>query len=80
MTKFPITMIRPLCLMEEKEIAAYAAMRGYHKQAKLCPFEKESSRSEIKELVGRLETFNPNVRDSIWGAMSNIKEEYLPIK
>ena len=80
MTKFPITMIRPLCLMEEKEIAAYAAMQGYHKQAKLCPFEKESSRSGIKELVSQLETFNPNVRDSIWGAMSNIKEEYLPLK
>ncbi len=79
MTKFPITMIRPLCLMEEKEIATYAAMRGYHKQVKLCPFEKESSRSGMKELIKQLETFNPHVRDSIWGAMSNIKEEYLPI-
>lgn len=80
MEKFPITMIRPLCLMEEKEIAIYAGMRGYHKQVKLCPFEKESSRSGIKALVSQLETFNPNVRDSIWGAMSNIKEEYLPIE
>ncbi len=80
MSKFPITMIRPLCLMEEKEIATYAEMRGYKKQAKLCPFEKESSRSGIKELVKQLEQFNPHVRDSIWGAMSNIKGEYLPMK
>lgn len=80
MSKFPITMIRPLCLMEEKEIAAYSEMRGYQKQAKLCPFEKESSRSGMKELVKQLEQFNPHVRDSIWGAMSNIKGEYLPMK
>lgn len=80
MDKFPIRMIRPLCLMEEKKIAQYAEMRGYHKQVKLCPFEKESSRSEVKELVNTLEKFNPHVRDSIWGAMSNIKEGYLPIK
>ncbi len=80
MEKFPIRMIRPLCLIEEKEIAQYAEMRGYKKQVKLCPFEKESSRSDVKALVNALERLNPHVRDSIWGAMSNIKEGYLPIK
>jgi hypothetical protein len=29
-------------------------------------------------LLTQLETLNPNVRDSIWGAMENIKADYLP--
>lgn len=80
MDKFPMQVIRPLCLIEEKEIIRYAAMKNYQKQAKVCPFEKESSRSEIKQLVQQLERLNPNIRESVWGAMENIKTDYLPHK
>lgn len=80
MEKMPLQMIRPLCLIEEKEIQRYAELSQYEKQTKLCPLEKVSSRAEIKELLKQLETLNPNVRDSIWGAMENIKAEYLPKK
>lgn len=78
MEKMPIQMIRPLCMMEEREIARYAELSGYEKQIKACPLEKESSRTEMKALLKQLEKLNPNVRDSIWGAMENIKAEYLP--
>lgn len=80
MEKMPLQMIRPLCLIEEKEIQRYAELSQYEKQTKLCPLEKVSSRAEIKDLLKQLETLNPNVRDSIWGAMENIKAEYLPKK
>ena len=78
MEKMPIRMIRPLCLLEEREIARYAQLNGYEQQIKACPFERESSRTQMKQLVQQLERLNPNVRDSIWGAMENIKEDYLP--
>lgn len=78
MEKMPIQMIRPLCLIEEKDIAEYAERSGYEKQVKLCPLEKVSSRADMKELIKQLEKLNPNVRDSIFGAMENIKAEYLP--
>ena len=78
MEKMPIQMIRPLCLLEERDIARYAELSGYEKQLKACPFEKESSRTQMKQLLTQLEQFNPNVRDSIWSAMENIKAEYLP--
>lgn len=80
MEKMPIQMIRPLCLIEEKDLASYAELSGYEKQLKLCPLEKASSRAEIKQLLAQLELLNPNVRDSIWGAMENIKTNYLPKK
>lgn len=78
MEKMPLQMIRPLCLIEEKDILRYAELSGYEKQVKLCPLEKVSSRAEVKQLLLQLEKLNPNVRDSIWGAMENIKVDYLP--
>ena len=80
MEKMPIQLIRPLCLIEEKEIADYAERSGYAKQVKLCPLEKVSSRAEVKQLVKQLEALNPDVRDSILSATENIKPIYLPKK
>ena len=78
MEKMPIQIIRPLCLIEEKDLVRYAELQAYPKQTRLGPFERESSRAEVKQLLTSLERFNPNVRDSLWGAMQNIKPGYLP--
>lgn len=80
MDKMPIQMIRPLCLIDEKDLSRYAQLSQYEKQIKLCPLEKVSSRSNVKQLLTHLESLNPNVRDSIWSAMENIKTDYLPKK
>ena len=80
MDKFPMKIIRPLCLLREEDIRRYAELREYRKMPKLCPFEKESSRSDIKQLVRQLEQLNPEFLDSAWGAMENIKTGYLPQK
>ncbi len=78
MDKMPLQIIRPLCLIDEAELVAYAAERGYRKQAKLCPFEHVSSREKVKELLAQIKAMNPESMDSLYGAMSNIKAEYLP--
>lgn len=70
MDKMPIQLIRPLCLIEEKDLIRYAALRGYVPQKKTCPFEQASSRADIKALIRQLESLNPNVRDSLWGAIT----------
>ena len=55
MDKFDMTLIRPLCLVKEAELAAMAQALGYRKQLKNCPYESGSSRSEMKQLLSRLE-------------------------
>ncbi len=80
MDKMPIEIIRPLCLIPEKQLEAYATQQGYLTQSKTCPFEHASARSDIKELVSQLEALNPNIRESIWNAMQNVKTNYLPCK
>ena len=78
MEKMPLQIIRPLCLIDEADIAEYAAMRGYRKQAKLCPFEHVSSREKVKGLLEQMKAMNPEAVDSIYAAASNIKFDYLP--
>ena len=69
MRKMPLTIIRPLCLMQEADIQAYAEMQGYEKQQKRCPYETNSHRTDIKRLYDQLEQMNPEVRYNIWGAL-----------
>ena len=69
MHKMPLTIIRPLCLIPEADIKAYAEMQGYQKQQKLCPYETDSHRTDIKQIYEQLEQMNPEARYSIWGAL-----------
>lgn len=80
MNKFAMEIIRPLCLVSEQELKQIAAWRGYQKQIKNCPYESGSCRSDIKEVLARLEEINPEARYSLWKSMSNIQAEYLPHK
>ena len=73
MDKMPLQLIRPLCLIDEADIITYARMREYKKQDKLCPFEHVSSREKVKQLLTQIKAMNPEAVDSLFGAMTNIK-------
>ena len=66
-----------LCRIFLKEMAA---VRGFRKQVKNCPYEKDSHRSDMKEVLARLEAMNPEARYSLWGSMNNIQRDLLPME
>ena len=70
MRKMPLSIIRPLCMIEEKDIKAYGELQGYQKQQKLCPYETDSHRTDIKRLYDEIERINPEARFSIWRALN----------
>ena len=80
MTKFDMTLIRPMALIPEQLLQDWAVLKGYPKQVKNCPYEKESSRTKIKKLVKQLEELHPSIRKNIWTAMENVQNDYLPHK
>lgn len=80
MNKFDMTIIRPMALIPESEIKELEKLRNYPKQRKNCPYEKESSRGKMKDVIKQVESWHPAVRQSIWAAMENIHPEYLPLK
>ena len=69
MRKMPLTIIRPLCLEVESDIARFALLRSYEKQLKQCPFEKASQRTGMREIFERIENMNTEARYSVWNAL-----------
>ena len=70
MDKMTLSLIRPLCLMREDDIRAYAEMAEYEKQVKLCPYESSSQRHTMNKIFKDIEAINPEARYSIWKAIS----------
>ena len=79
MRKFDMTIIRPMCLVHESDLVEMAAYRGYRKQIKNCPYEKDSHRSDMKDVLRKLEAMNPEARFSLWSSMNNVQADLLPI-
>lgn len=78
MKKFSMTIIRPMCLVHEADLEQLARLHNYRKQLKNCPYEHDSGRSEMKDILRRLEAMNPEARYSLWGSMTNVQTELLP--
>ena len=80
MDKFAMEIIRPLCLVEERDLKRLAEFQAFHPQLKNCPYETASARTAMKGLLAQLEQLAPDARHSLWGSMTNIQSDYLPIK
>lgn len=69
MKKFPISIIRPLCLIREEDLRQWALYREYEKQRKQCPYENSSHRADVRRIYEELEALSPEVRYSLWHAL-----------
>lgn len=70
MRKMPLTVIRPLCMETEADIIAFAQLRGYRKQVKVCPYERATLREDMKRLFSEIEDMNPEARSCLWRALN----------
>ena len=81
MKKFDMTIIRPMCMVHEADLIELAALHDYRKQVKNCPYESQSSRSDMKGILRQLEAMNPEASlQAFVGSMTNVQEELLPDK
>lgn len=69
MRKMPITIIRPLCLLDEADIKDFAAAKGYKKQIKTCPYEHASKRSAARRLLSLIQDECPDARSCLFHAL-----------
>lgn len=74
MEKMPLSIIRPMCMIPENIIVDYAKQVGYKPQRKLCPYEDNSKRTEIRHLFEEMERLNPEVRYSLWHSINSLPE------
>jgi len=80
MEKFPVEIIRPLCLMRESDLQAFADLRGYHQQAVRCPYEDDSHRADMKEMIAHFEVLNPEFAYTFFTAIERTFPEQHDLK
>lgn len=78
MQHYPLTVIRPMCLVPESLIKVIARQLHFEKQKALCPYETVTHRATMTEVFHRLEEINPEARYSLWNAMKNVHHDLLP--
>jgi tRNA 2-thiocytidine biosynthesis protein TtcA len=72
------TIIRPLALCGEAEIAAYARLMAFPiVPCDLCGSQEQLKRVEVRRLLATLEQGNPGVRKSLLAAVGNVKPSHL---
>jgi len=72
------TVIRPLCLTPEEDIAAFAESAGFPIiPCDLCGSQENLQRKRVKRLLAELEREHPGVRDSLLAAMGNVMPAHL---
>ncbi|MBR5394591.1 MAG: tRNA 2-thiocytidine biosynthesis protein TtcA [Bacteroidaceae bacterium] len=71
MRKMPLSIIRPLCLIDEADICRYAQLSGYQQVTKLCPYEHDTNRTSVANLFAAMEAMNPEARFSVWQALES---------
>lgn len=80
MEHYPLSIIRPLCLVSEADIKVVAETEGFHKQKTVCPYDTVTKRAAMNEVFHTLEKLNPEARYSLWRSMTNIRETFLPME
>lgn len=68
---YPISLIRPLCLVPEQKIKDFASLAGFQKQKVACPYEQTTNRSSIASVFAEMERLNPEARHSLWHAVES---------
>ncbi|WAS92124.1 tRNA 2-thiocytidine(32) synthetase TtcA [Nannocystis punicea] len=72
------TIIRPLILCEERDVAAYAIEQGFPVvPCDLCGSQDNLRRAHVRQLLVQLEANNPDVRRSLLAAAGNVKPSHL---
>ena len=72
-----ISIIRPLCYIEKKDITAYAKLAGIEAKVCKCPFGDNSKRKYVRGIIEAAAKESKSVKSNIFRAPSRIREEYL---
>ena len=76
--KFPITIIRPLCLCDTASIIRHSNAQGYLCSTCTCDYQENSGRKEARRRLFNLTEGSYVLKRNMFESLKNIHEEYLP--
>ncbi len=72
MEHYPISIIRPLCLVREEDIRKYATLAEWKQQTRSCPYEDLTMRHGMEETLQQMLRLNPEVRHNLWKSVNKL--------
>jgi tRNA 2-thiocytidine biosynthesis protein TtcA len=75
--KYPLTVIRPLALCEERQVVAFAEEKGFRGLTCTCGFDGASRRKEVRAKLAALTGGSSALKRNLFSSMSNVKPDYL---
>lgn len=76
--KYPVTIIRPLCLADLAMIIRHAKEAGYICSTCTCSFQENSARKTARTRLEKLTGNSYNLKINLYNSLKNILREYLP--
>lgn len=72
-------VIRPLCTVFERDVRAFAGLRGFPVVCCGCPVcgVEDSKRKRVKALLAQLEAEHPGIKASMLASLGRVREGYL---
>jgi tRNA 2-thiocytidine biosynthesis protein TtcA len=77
-SKYPVAVIRPLALCEERQVIAFAEAKGFRSAVCTCPYGVDSKRREVRARIKELTGGSSRLKRNLFDSMSNVRKEYLP--
>jgi len=75
--KYPLSVIRPLALVEERQIVACALERGFGAFTCTCGYDGASRRREVRAKLAALTEGSSKLKRNLFDSMSKVNVEYL---
>jgi tRNA 2-thiocytidine biosynthesis protein TtcA len=75
--KYPLAVIRPLALCEERQVIAFAEEKGFRGLTCTCGFDGASRRKEVRAKVATLTGGASELKRNLFASMSRVKPDYL---
>lgn len=76
--RYPVSIIRPLALCEERQIIEFAEEKGFRSATCTCPFGKDSKRKEVRSRIAVLTGGSSDMKRRLFESMSHVNSRYLP--
>lgn len=75
--KYPLTLVRPLCLISENDIRSFVTEQGYKPERCRCEWGDSGFRSKARDVVDLLCERDENIRMNLFKAQFNISQKFL---
>jgi len=75
-----ITIIRPLCYVEEDVLKKFSVESGFPSQLCRCPNSDLSKRRMMKNFINKAEKNSKNVKTNIFRSISRVNKDYIDIR